>query len=278
MKKKITVIFYSALFMLALSSVCTAESIRITPQQGFGAIQRAVNDARSGDAIIISQGSYRSAEPLKIENKENIRLIGTGVVNLISTSEMNNVVEIRNSSSVVFDNLRATHVPAAEGCAGSVLTISNSKHINVMKSNLNGCGVIGISLSGCKDVTITENILHNNSYAGIMASNCENIVISKNRIINNKHTGVIFYSSKKVTLTSNVFSNNKVKNITSNNTTFAKRERNTPSDVNALESSGNNNSGSNSGSGSSNNNGENSTNNAWGRNQGGNSNRGDSWN
>jgi hypothetical protein len=234
MKKKHTFILSAAIIIL-LSSYSFSVDLNVNPSQGFSGIQIAIDKANSGDRIILSSGTYKGKKTITIARKANIKLIGKGRVSLICTSTENDVIEVVISGKIELRNLHVTHEPAAEGCAGNVISIKNSSEIGVINCNINGCGVIGINLSHCSKIVIYNNKIHNNSYAGISAANANEIFIASNRIINNKHSGAIFHLCKDIELSVNIFSGNKVKNVWGRNSHFKIISRNTPSKINRLK-------------------------------------------
>jgi parallel beta-helix repeat protein len=207
-------------------------SAEIKAGNSFEAIQKALNKAKSGDTIYIRPGIYKSTRPLEISGKKNITITSKGIAKLINTDTISHVITIDASSHVTLKNIHATHIPAAEGCAGDVILITRSKNIKISNCDINGCGVVGIEALNSKNVTVTNNVIHNNSYVGICLIWSNNAVIKNNRIINNKRRRVEFHNSKSITLEANVFRNNKNENIFIRKSTFLKLRGNTPGDTN----------------------------------------------
>ena len=148
--------------------------------QSGDSIQTAVNNATSGDEIIINPGTYT----------ENI-VINTD--NLVIRSESGNpddtIIKARSSSAHVFavkaDNVRI-----------SGLTITGTKN-----------SYSGIQFSGCNNGIIENNKLTNNGY-GIYLLNSKGSTVSNNIVTNNGDYGIVLATSTGSTISGNTASNN----------------------------------------------------------------------
>jgi len=148
--------------------------------QSGDSIQTAVNNATSGDEIIINPGTYT----------ENI-VINTD--NLVIRSESGNpddtIIKARSSSAHVLavkaDNVRI-----------SGLTITGTKN-----------SYSGIQFSGCNNGIIEKNKLTNNGY-GIYLLNSKGSTVSNNIVTNNGDYGIVLATSTGSTISGNTASNN----------------------------------------------------------------------
>ncbi|KKG17255.1 hypothetical protein EO98_08675 [Methanosarcina sp. 2.H.T.1A.6] len=148
-------------------------------------IQTAVNNATSGDEIIVKPGTYT----------ENI-VINTD--NLVIRSESGNpddtIIKARSSSAHVFavkaDNVRI-----------SGLTITGTK-----------TSYSGIQFSGCNNGIIENNKLSNDGY-GIYLLSSKGSTVSNNVVTNNGDYGIVLATSTDSTISGNTASNNNGRGI-----------------------------------------------------------------
>lgn len=148
-------------------------------------IQIAVNNATSGDEIIINPGTYT----------ENI-VISTD--NLVVRSESGNpddtIIKAGNSLSNVFS-------VKADSVRISGLTITGTKN-----------SYSGIQFSGCNNGIIENNKLTNNGY-GIDLLNSKGSTVSNNIVTNNGAYGIVLETSTGSTISGNTASNNNGRGI-----------------------------------------------------------------
>ena len=168
------IILLMAMLIFALGSgIGAAIEIHVNPTDS---IQAAVNNAGSGDVIIVKPGTYN----------ENIRIT---TQNLVIRSESGNpentIIKASPNTSVFYT-------------AASNTTISGFK----IES-----GDTGIYLVGCSDCTITNNDLSDNKL-GISLSSANNNKISGNRANSNKMYGIQLVSSEGNTLLNNSANSN----------------------------------------------------------------------
>lgn len=153
--------------------------------QSGDSIQTAVNNATSGDEIIVKPGTYT----------ENI-VINTD--NLVVRSESGNpddtIIKAKSSSAHVFavkaDNVRI-----------SGLTITGTKN-----------SYSGIQFSGCNNGIIEKNKISNDGY-GIYLLNSKGSTVSNNVVTNNGDYGIVLATSTGSTLSGNTASNNNGRGI-----------------------------------------------------------------
>ncbi|MCC4770074.1 PGF-pre-PGF domain-containing protein [Methanosarcina sp. DH2] len=165
------------LILISGSGIVTAAEISVQPG---GSIQIAVNNATSGDEIIVKPGTYT----------ENV-VINTDslVVRSESGDPENTIIKARSSGahalSVQADNVRIS---------GFKITGTKTSYA-------------GIQLSGCNNCIIENNKLSNNGY-GIYLLSSRRSTVSNNIVTNNGDYGIVLASSTSSTLSGNTASNN----------------------------------------------------------------------
>ncbi|HWQ48456.1 MAG TPA: PGF-pre-PGF domain-containing protein [Methanosarcina sp.] len=182
--KKLTILLMTMLIFAFFSGIAAAKEISVNPTSS---IYNAVNNAASGDTIIVKPGIY----------SENIKVT---TPNLIIKSESGNPENtiIKASPNTSVFNIAAINT-----------TISGFR----IES-----GETGIYLVRCSDCIITNNDLSDNRY-GISLISSNNNEISGNRVNSNKMFGIHLDSSEGNTLSSNTVNSNTrgIDSITSNN-------------------------------------------------------------
>lgn len=168
----------AAFLILTLGSgIGTAAEIFV---QSGDSIQTAIDNATSGDVIILEPGTYN----------ENV-VINTD--NLVIKSESGNpedtIIKAKSSSSHVFA-LQADNVQI------SGLQITGTKNTYT-----------GIYLSGCNNCIIDKNKILNNGY-GIYLLNSKGNMLSNNEVTNNGAYGILFSTASSNTLSGNKANNN----------------------------------------------------------------------
>ncbi len=147
-------------------------------------LQKAIDNAQSGDTVHILEGSYSFRDPVKVDGKKNITIEGSGdrQTEIINLDSYNHVLSLSRCENVTIRNLFVHHKEVAY-CYGAVINIEDSVNITVDNCDLEGCGVQGISMENCKKIRATGNMIHNNSEAGISINgNYSDIVIENNRL------------------------------------------------------------------------------------------------
>lgn len=182
MKKLIILLMVMLIFAL-VSGIAAAKEISVNSTDS---IQTAVNNAVSGDVIIVRPGIY----------SENIKV---STPNLVIRSESGNT---ENTIIKAIPNTRVFNV-AASNTTISGFTIES--------------GETGIYLASCNGCTVTYNDLSDNRY-GISLISSNNNEISGNRANSNKMYGIHLDSSEGNKLLNNSVNSNTrgIDSITSN--------------------------------------------------------------
>ncbi len=187
MKKQtlyILIITIVILFSISLYS----KDIIIKPNEN---IQNAVNQAASGDRIVIVNGTYIIKQALQIIKKKNISIVGRGTVRILCDSNEEAVITISKSKSILIRDIRVSHKPPLQRpkgsyiCTGSVIDLDECQDITIENCELNGCGTNGVAVYNSKDILVSGCHIHHNSNTAIKLSNVKNVTISHNIIENN---------------------------------------------------------------------------------------------
>lgn len=160
----------------------TAAEIIVQPGDS---IQTAVNNATSGDEIVIQSGTYT----------ENI---------VISTESL----VIRSESG----NPEDTIIKAMSSSAPALSVKTNSVKISGLKITGAKSSYAGIQLSGCSNCVIESNVLSNNGY-GIYLLRSKGSTISDNKVTNNGDYGIVLGASNDNTISGNTAADNKGRGI-----------------------------------------------------------------
>ena len=175
---KLITLLLAFLILASISFIGTAAEIFVQPGNS---IQTAVNNAVSGDVIIVKPGTYT----------ENVRITTD---NLTIKSESENpddtIIKAKSPSTHVF-----------------FLQADNVKIKGLKISGARRYGYAGICLSSCNNCTIENNKLLNNSFGAYLLSSKGN-TISKN-IVSNSERGIYFNISESNTLSGNTATNNR---------------------------------------------------------------------
>ncbi len=195
-----------------------SRTINITSAQE---IQKAIDKSQKGDVLLLKSGVYSVKYGLSIAYKEDLTIKGVGNVQILLDDPEDAVIEITKSSNIYVINIRASHKepvkdPSTQDspyvCTGHVITIEESKNVNILNCELNGCGTVGVAIYSSKKVLVNKCYIHNNSHAAIKLSNTKNINISQNRIENNKTVLNKELSNTNYSFSENTYKGNKLGN------------------------------------------------------------------
>ena len=188
---KIAIILVAVLIFALGSGIGTAAEIVVSPGES---IQTAVNNAASGDAVIVKPGNYT----------ENIRVI---TPNLVIKSESGNPKDT-----------------VINGRGGANLFIITANNATISGFRIESAEA-GIYLSRCGGCTLANNeFLHNR--LGIHLNSANNNRISQNRINSNEKHGIQLVNSEGNQLLNNIINSNErgINSLTSNKSTISGNE------------------------------------------------------
>ncbi|WP_229390657.1 NosD domain-containing protein [Methanosarcina sp. DH2] len=188
--------------ILTLSSC--AEAATEYPVAPGDSIQAAVNNASSGDVIIVAPGTY--TENIII-NKNDLTIrsgAGNPANTIISANNPGvSVISIQNGNNVTIEGFKITG--AGTNTSGVYLTGSNYCTIedNVLYNNY-----LGIRISGSRGNRLSENTVNLSASHGIVMENTTGSIIENNDVNSSGIYGIYLYYADSNNLTSNTMFNN----------------------------------------------------------------------
>jgi len=208
-------IFGIALAVLVISSICGAllgivnlEPVSASPgiiyvPDDYAKIQWAVDNATSGDTIIVSDGTYT----------ENIDVNKAHLTIRSENGAGSTIVQAATSNDDVFRvianwvNITGFTVQNAAGSGFAGIYLYYAGHCNISSNNVTNNSNDGIKLWYSSDNTLTNNNASNNWY-GIYLDESSSNTITNNNANSNDWYGIYLDSSSNNTLTNNTASSN----------------------------------------------------------------------
>ncbi|ADI74151.1 periplasmic copper-binding protein [Methanohalobium evestigatum Z-7303] len=166
-------------------------------------IKAAINNASSGDTILVDSGNYYDNVDVTIPL--NITSInGASVTSVIAAVSSDNVFHITAEGVTIngFDVSGAT----STSCSG--IRIESSNHSNIF-NNMVSNNKLGISLINSDNNNITGNTAPGNDYAGIYLQQSDNNDLNDNIVSDNNQYGIYLTSAGGFSSDNN-FTNNTV--------------------------------------------------------------------
>ncbi|MBT8172146.1 right-handed parallel beta-helix repeat-containing protein [Candidatus Bathyarchaeota archaeon] len=185
--------------ILLNSTVAISEQKTITVPDDFETIQDAINNAISGDKILVKAGTYNE-EWISVDKP--ISLVGDNKKSIVNYHSGTGF--IITADNVQINGFTITNFETQKGYAISLLDVNNcSINNNLIENNLVGISIIGYSLWN----TISENIVdHNNRSIELINAN-EN-TITENNITSALVSGISLDASS-----GNIVSKNRVSDL-----------------------------------------------------------------
>ncbi len=172
-----------SLVMFLMCGIAFSEQIHVSPDDN---LQDVFKKLSNGDIIFFSPGTYYTNSALRILDKKNIKLMGHEEVKIICKNIFHFVLDIRNSESIEIKNLILTHKKDDSAtCKGSVIYIVNTSRINILGSELSGCGLVGVDAYGSSKIYVENCYIHSNSWCAFNLYKVNDIKILNNYIVNN---------------------------------------------------------------------------------------------
>ena len=191
------------------------------PNHKWNTIQEGINDANSGDTIIVSDGTYN--ENVDVDKRLTIRSENGADVTIVrSASSSDHVFEVTANwvNITGFTVTGATTSPISCGLGISGICLSYACHCNISNNNAsnNDCGIY---LYYSSSNTLTNNNANSNNWRGIHLSLSNNNTLRSNTASNNDiiyietavvgnsyNSGICLYFSSNNTLTNNSANSN----------------------------------------------------------------------
>jgi len=196
----------AVLLFTAFTAVASAATIYV-PEGGNQTIQAAVNNASSGDTIIV-RDAYTGTKENIVVNVTHLTIQsenGTANCTVNASSSCDHVFEVTAN----YVNISRFTVENATGDdkAGIYLG-SNVEHCNISDNNVTN-NYDGIYLSHSNNNTLTNNTANSNNYFGIYLTELSNYNnVTSNTADSNNYFGIYLYSSSSNNITNNTVSNN----------------------------------------------------------------------
>ena len=191
--------------VLLITSSATAATLDVGQGKTYSTIQSAIDAAKTGDTIMVDDGTY----------SENL-LIKTNGISIIGKSRENTIIEGKKTSSGI-------RIDEVNNVVISGITIKNSggggqedAGVAIYKGNGNTVSnmiitdnSVGVSIyQGSNNNIVSGNIIESNLGYGINLYASNDNKIFNNNIKNNKKIGIYAYSSK----TNSIYQNNLIDN------------------------------------------------------------------
>jgi parallel beta-helix repeat protein len=206
--------FGIALAILAIFSICGAlpgvvntESVSASPgiiyvPDNYAKIQWAVDNATSGDTIIVRDGTYTENVDVNIANLTIQSENGTANCTVSAANSGDHVFEVTAN----YVNITGFTVKNATGSNMAGIYLGSADHCNISSNNATG-NDFGIYLEGSSSNTLTNNTATNNG-RGIYLYSSSNNTLSNNTVNSNDGDGIRLGGSSSNTLTNNTVNSN----------------------------------------------------------------------
>ncbi|RZB30841.1 MAG: hypothetical protein AEth_00795 [Candidatus Argoarchaeum ethanivorans] len=189
--------------VLAVISIGCASADTIYVPDNHTTIQQAVNNASSGDIIIVRDGTHN----------ENVDVNKSYLTIRSENGSVNCIVNAADSGDHVFNvtanyvNITGFTVENATGTDKAGIYLNSTQHCNISANNVMN-NYFGIYLYSSSNNTLTDNnASSNNDYGIYLESSSSNTLINNTANSNTQH-GILLYSSSNNNLTSNTVNSN----------------------------------------------------------------------
>jgi parallel beta-helix repeat protein len=199
LKKVILILLIGLLLLLTFSFVGCKVYVYASPGVIYvpanGSIQAAINNASSGDTIIVPSGTYN--ESLNIG--KSLSIIGeNSTTTIIDGDGADNVISII-SDNVTIESLTITKTTSV--LSGGGIVVEGSSGVVISDTQITNTGT-GLTLDLATNCAFSDDVIANNTNAVLIYGSSSN-VFSNNAVLDNS-LGVVFTGY----LTNNLFSGN----------------------------------------------------------------------
>lgn len=172
--------------------------------QPGGSINAAINNASSGDEIVVGSGNYT----------ENIVITKDDLVIRSESGNPEDTVIMAGNSSIEVLHIRANNttvsgfkIRAAEDADVTGIYLAGCTNCTIANNNISE-SYLGIYLSNCKNNTILDNSVNSNQRYGIQLVRSENNLLLNNTADSNNHGIVVENNCSNNNLTGNMANSN----------------------------------------------------------------------
>lgn len=103
---------------------------------------------------------------------DNLQLIGDEGAEIVTQPRYANVLLFRDCENIRVQGLKLGHTPEQGLCAGGVIRLQGSANVDILDSDLYGCGILGILGEESRDVTVQNCVIHDCSQGAIYLRLC----------------------------------------------------------------------------------------------------------
>ncbi len=201
-----------------VASAVSGRQITVTPDQGEGAVERAIALAGSGDTVVLNEGEYR--ENLVITKELTLTSRFGALSTVITASDPSRpVIDVQGVSGGKVDSvtIRGSDVAGLRLTDSSSFKITNNEvreningihlidsYSNVIKKNTTTDNLTGIYLKSSFDNVIAENTIDANDDKGLLLLQSNDNIIRANTANKNYWNGITLWSSHRNLLEENV--------------------------------------------------------------------------
>ena len=137
---------------------------------------------------------------LQINGLYDFKLIGSGAgkTKIISPFVESDVLTFAECSDIQIKDLSVGHRVVPGGCQGDALYIRNSQNVELVRTDLYGCGQYSLTLRYVDNILVRDSNLHDSSYGLLDA-----FMVRNGKFVNNRflHTGKVSALNIKGTTT-----------------------------------------------------------------------------
>jgi len=184
MKKTVLILLVILLNTVFLS----AKTTYLTPSKA-NKIQEIINEAASGDKIILKKGTYYLKKPIRISGKSSLTILARGRVQLRTKYKYAGIISISGSQKVSLVNLHLRHrMRSSKGSTAACIFIRKSSRIRIKGCIINRSPAYGIRTSRASDIIIINCKISNCARSAFQLTSTSRMQILKNILFKNKKT------------------------------------------------------------------------------------------